>query len=185
MSGGEFYFNVDITYLLAGVILFYLLVAVFSENSKTVLSQGEMIRETVVENRGKRATFRTLIDTGCRLKEPITARPVIIVPLSLGQTICECPIELKKFFEKEKKQGDFTEKGLKIIPFYTVAGQWEIMPGFDAEKLIIDGKSYSKNEFVVAVAEYSLSDNFDAIINPEIIIGGKENEVDKMVFAEA
>ncbi len=184
MSGGEFYFNIDITYLLSGATLFYLLVAVFSENCKTVLPECELIKETVLENKGKKVAFRVLVDTGCHLKEPVSARPVIIVPLSLGRKICECPIALKNFFEKGKKQENFMEDGLKIIPFYTVAGQWEIMPGFEAEGLVIDGKTYETKDFVVAVTEYSLSDNFDGIINPELLIGGMEYEVDKMAVAE-
>ncbi len=184
MSGGEFYFNIDITYLLSGAILFYLLVAVFSENCKTVLSECELIKEAVLENKGKKIAFKILVDTGCHLKEPVSARPVIIVPLSLGQKICECPNGLKNFFENEKKQEEFSGEGLKIIPFYTVTGQWEIMPGFEAEKLVVDGKTYETKDFVVAVTEYNLSDNFDGIINPEILTGGIKNEMDNKTLAE-
>ncbi len=185
MSGGEFYFNIDITYLLTGVALFYLLVAVFSENCRRVLPKGELIKEAVLINDGKRINFKTLIDTGCHLKEPVSGRPVIIVPFCLGQHICKCPEELKKFFEKGEKRGNFPGKELKVIPFYTVAGQWEVMTGFDAEMLVIEGKTYNTEDFVVAVSERRMSDDFDAIINPEIIIGGKENEVDNKILAEA
>ncbi len=184
MSSGEFYFNIDIIYLLAGAVLFYLLLAVFSENCKTVLPQGELIKEFVIVNNGKKVNVRTLIDTGCHLKEPVSARPVIIVPFSLGQSLCKCPKELEMFYKSGKNLEKFTKFGFKIIPFCTVAGQWEIMAGFDAEKLIVDGKSYGCKDFVIAVAEYSFSDNFDAIINPEILIGGKENEVDNKAVAK-
>ena len=79
---------------------------------------------------------------------------------------------------------EFTDLGLKIIPFCTVTGQWEIMAGFDAERLEIDVKSYGKNDFVIAVSGYSFSDNFDGIINPEILTGGIKNEVDNKILAE-
>jgi len=184
MSGGEFYFNIDITYLFSGAILFYLLVAVFSENCKTVLPREELIKEIVIENDGKKIKVKALIDTGCHLKEPASARPVVIVPLPLGQRLCKCPKELERFYKEEKNIDRFTDLGLKIIPFCTVTGQWEIMAGFDAEMLEVDGKSYGKNDFVIAVSGYSFSDNFDGIINPEILTGGIKNEVDNKNLAE-
>ena len=83
-----------------------------------------------------------VIDTGHRLVEPITGKPVVII--------------------RKDCVPENVEAGWPIC-FETVQGKG-VMFGFWPEKLWIDGQLYKKKEIMVAVAEEWKEKNWDALV---------------------
>lgn len=101
-------------------------------------------------------TVNAVIDTGNRLRDPITDRPVSI----LGKK------DAAILFDKE------LPKGIRYIPYHTIGKQEGVMPVVQIEKMSVDQEEQSWIEKpMIGISEEEISGDGDyaMILNPEIL----------------
>lgn len=112
---------------------------------------------------GKRS-YRTkaLIDTGNTLWDAVSKEPVNIVESQVAELLTEEEEELK----------------IRYIPFHSIGRKEGIMPMIRLDRMkIMDGTQLRWIERpLAAISEEKLSEeNYQVILNPDVLIGGKEN----------
>lgn len=110
----------------------------------------------------KNDRLRGLIDTGNTLSDTISNDPVSIIDRASVRRLTE-----------EKKPERF-----RYISYHSIGKKEGVMPAFRLDKMQIirDGNKINVEHPLVAVSEEELgSENYQMIINPDILTGGKKN----------
>lgn len=89
-------------------------------------------------------------DTGCSLKEPFSSAPVIVINKKI----------IPNFIPQTEN--------MRVIPFQSLGGNG-IVYGFKAQRLIINEKEINKIVYI-AICDNIFNGEFDAVINPEVMI---------------
>ncbi len=172
VSNGEIYLNISSSVLLLSVILAYLLVYVMSYvNNKNIKINKNIIKAEICFD-NKKITVNALEDTGCSLVDPLSGKPVFVLCHSIAEKLLP-----KAFWDYiNNHDADISEfyNRYKILPFSTIENSSGIMSGFICDYIKFENISISS--VVVGISPISLSNNneFDAILNPEIINNFKE-----------
>ena len=151
--GSMFFLLAVISYYLVSVI--WKIILFFSE-------KGNRYCEVEVFFGGKNDRLRGLIDTGNTLSDTISNDPVSIIDRASARRLT-----------KEKKPERF-----RYIPYHSIGKKEGVMPAFRLDKMQIirDGNKINVEYPLVAVSEEELgSENYQMIINPDILTGGKKN----------
>lgn len=101
-------------------------------------------------------TVNAVIDTGNRLRDPVTDRPVSILEKGDANIL----------FGKE------LPGGIRYIPYHTIGKQEGVMPIFQIEKMRVDQeRQYWIERPVIGISEEEISGDGDytMILNPEIL----------------
>lgn len=105
---------------------------------------------------------KALLDTGNRLREPFSGRPVVLAELEALKEIF--PEELKKVFE-----GDVLKKteiearegmsGFRFIPYRAVGTDWGLIPGIEVPQMKIwtERKSFTKEGVMLGIVTEPLA----------------------------
>ncbi len=118
----------------------------------------------VLSREGKSCRVKALIDTGNRLKDARTGKPVSIIGPETAQTLG---------FQENMKSSET----LRYIPYHSIGNAEGTLPLFEIDKMCLMG---SKNKIEVyrpllAVCKKEMaSDSYGMILNPDIYIGGNE-----------
>jgi len=112
--------------------------------------------------KGRSRRLKALVDTGNTLKDEISRDPVSVID------------------KKTVKQltGEELPERFRYIPYHSIGKQEGVMPAFRLDKIQIirDGNKTYVEHPLVAVSEEELgSENYQMIINPDILAGGKKN----------
>lgn len=148
-------------FFVLGVISYYLVAGIW----KIILfftEKGNCYCETEVFLGKRRERFRALIDTGNTLKDPVSKDPVSV---------------MDKAVVKRLTEGKLPEQ-LRYIPYHSIGKKEGIMPAFrlDRIQIIRDGNKINVEHPLVAISEEKLgSENYQMIINPDILAGGKKD----------
>ena len=151
--GSMFFLLAVISYYLVSVI--WKIILFFSE-------KGNRYCEVEVFFGEKNDRLRGLIDTGNTLSDTISNDPVSIIDRASVRRLTE-----------EKKPERFT-----YISYHSIGKKEGVMPAFRLDKMQIirDGNKINVEHPLVAVSEEELgSENYQMIINPDILTGGKKN----------
>ena len=106
--------------------------------------------------------LRALIDTGNTLKDTVSKDPVSVMDQASVKRLTE---------------GKQPER-FRYIPYHSIGKKEGVMPAFRMDKIQIirDGYRINVEHPLVAVCEEELgSENYQMIINPDILAGGKKN----------
>ena len=151
--GSMFFLLAVISYYLVSVI--WKIILFFSE-------KGNRYCEVEVFFGEKNDRLRGLIDTGNTLSDAISNDPVSIIDRASVRRLTE-----------EKKPERF-----RYISYHSIGKKEGVMPAFRLDKMQIirDGNKINVEHQLVAVIEEELgSENYQMIINPDILAGGKKN----------
>lgn len=130
---------------------------------------------------GHKRRLTALVDTGNRLRDPLTGHPVIVVEQSALQQML--PSYLQPAVE-QMEAGDLTgvtrllaserwSSRFRVIPFSSIGRQNGLLIGFrpDAVHLVIDGRPVPADECILAVYKGPLDPDgaYEALIHPDLV----------------
>lgn len=124
--------------------------------------KGNRYCEVVVFFGERNCRLRALIDTGNTLKDTVSKDPVSVMDQASVKRLTE---------------GKQPER-FRYIPYHSIGKKEGVMPAFRMDKIQIIRNGYRINveHPLVAVCEEELgSENYQMIINPDILAGGKKN----------
>ncbi len=120
-------------------------------------------RATLYKN-GKSCEVRVLVDTGNRLKDGVTEKPVSIISRRSAETL--------GFSEHREDSEKF-----RYIPYHSIGNAAGVLPLFEIDKMHLSGqgKDAQVDHPLLAVCGDEMdSDDYELILNPDIYIGGNE-----------
>ncbi len=155
-AGGYPYLDISVFHLVISTAAAYLLITLFRRISDKPKS-GEMIK-LLIKKDDCTAEILAYPDSGNNLYDFLTGLPVIVCRKdSIRQIIPD--------FKK-------SPKGIRIIPFSTVGGGG-LVTAFRADSVTVYRENGSKTQIDALVGtkeDVLINENFDAVINPKIII---------------
>lgn len=166
INNGVVYFDVSPLFLIVVAAVCYILISVvMAIINRRKIKAAEC--DIQIECGTKSVNARALLDTGHRLTDEITGSAVIIVDKAVGERLfghitVNTPI---------MSDGDYS--GFRVIPYKTIDSEG-ILPAFRCEKMIAnhEGSTYKISSPVVAVLDRKITDECNAIINPQIFMEG-------------
>ncbi len=175
--------NFSIKLLIFSSSFTYIVIKIFRLNISKKMQKKQHIVNVVLNYKNIRKNFNALIDTGNTLREPTTNKHVLILEFSICKDFL--PNELKLLFYENKDKDiskiyeaiekienlDFLNS-FKLIPFKSVGNENGMLIGIKADKMKIfdEEKTHLIEDFYIAIANFELTttNNFNALINPEI-----------------
>lgn len=144
------YFNISAVALIASSAAAYFISCVVIRIYNRTLSKRE-IYTLVITNQGKTVTLLAFLDTGNRLREPFSDAPVIIA-------------------KKSKLNSIIGTSEIRIIPTDTVSDS-ALLVAFKPEKIVLKSTKSSEilDNVYVALSDNILSNQYSAILNPDIL----------------
>ena len=107
---------------------------------------------------GHRTVVKALLDTGNRLYEPLTGKPVCLVEYGRLKNCLKNGSELPK---------------VRAIPYHSVGDNHGVLMGITADKLIFQnqGRKYEQSGCIIGIYPGKLSESgeFYAIVHPDIL----------------
>lgn len=133
---------------------------------------------------GQGAEFRALVDTGNRLRDPISDSPVVIVEYPAVTRIL--PPEFAPVWEAEQDEPDLAKLAtvlggsgwsarLRLVPFSSLGRANGLLVGFRPDEVVVgrQGRSVRRTDVVVCVSPRPLSaeGSYRALLPPEVLQG--------------
>lgn len=115
---------------------------------------------------GKAVTFSALVDTGNRLREPISGRSVIVADSARILALLPSPLSaaLKSPSPEAWLSDERYAKQIRLVPTNTATGN-KMLPAILPDKLTLtDGKATYPADYLIAPAPIEHSADFDAVI---------------------
>lgn len=148
INNSVLYFNISAPVIIASAFVAYLLSSLFIRLYNRGLSKNELYT-LIIENKGTTVRLNALLDTGNRLKEPFSNRPVIVVDSNKIKTC---------------------DENVRQVPVSTINGT-TILTAFKPDKIILKstkGEEIIENAYI-ALSEEIGSENYSAIFNNDIL----------------
>lgn len=141
----------------AGIIAAYMMIQAGLTQITRCRRKAEEEMEVQLLQGGVELTVRALVDTGNRLREPVTGRPVSILDAAVAKKL------LGSGWEKEK--------GFLLIPYHSIGKEHGWMKGvtIDRMKLITAGGYLEVTRPILAISDGRISagDVYQVILNVE------------------
>lgn len=159
IKNGIVYFDIS------GALLFIILLAAYP--IICILSKGmrERRNRTVylaeIERSGEKVTLSALFDSGNKLKEPITKRPVVVAEWESVRALFETDAE----FETVVSKSD--EYRLWVIPYHALGNSDGIIFAFLADRIQVD-KRVTERVFI-GITDQKFSNEYQALLNADLI----------------
>lgn len=155
-AGGYPYLDISVLHLVISATAAYLLISLFRRISDKPQSR-EMIK-LVIKKNGRTAEILAYPDSGNNLRDFLTGLPVIVCRRDRINAILP----------------DISEnsKGIRIIPFSSAGGEGTVI-AFRADSITVhreNGQKIRIDALIGTGADGLENENFDAVINPKIII---------------
>lgn len=107
---------------------------------------------------GRKFALKALLDTGNRLYEPFSGKPVCLVEY---ESLKHCMGNLQKV------------SGFRMIPYHSIGKKHGVLPGITTEKLIFlnQGEKYEQKGGIIGIYPGKLNRDgeFHAIVHPDIL----------------
>ena len=115
---------------------------------------------------GKSVTLRALVDTGNRLREPVSGRSVIVA--NQAHILSLLPAPLSEALKSPRAEMWLSDKRyatrIRIIPTHTATGK-QMLPAIVPDSLTLtDGKETYPADYLIAPAPMENTSDFDAVI---------------------
>lgn len=130
---------------------------------------------------GDNQRVMALVDTGNRLRDPLTGHPVVVIEQSVLQPLL--PANLQPAVE-QMEAGDLTavsrllaserwSSRFRVIPFSSIGRKHGLMVGFrpDEIRLVVDGRAVPAGDCILAVCKGPLDPDgaYKALVHPELV----------------
>ncbi len=115
---------------------------------------------------GKSVTLRALVDTGNRLREPISGRSVIVANQARILEVLPSPLSqaLQSPYAEKWLSNEQYAKQIRLIPTNTATGK-QILPAILPDRLTLtDGRETYPADYLIAPAPIDENSDFDAVI---------------------
>ncbi len=142
------------------------------------INKKQEIVSVEVNTDKNKIVFNALVDTGNTLKEPLEDKHIIITEFEIIKEMLPSELKLIFYEKKERDINEFTKLPLEIvnkvrmIPFKSIGNENGFLIGFRVEGVTIytETDKYEIKDIYIGIASFKLSntDNFNALINPEI-----------------
>ncbi len=159
IRNGIVYFDIS------GKLLFMILLVVYP--TICLLSKGLRARKnrkvypTVIERAGKSVSVEALFDSGNKLKEPMTGRPVVVAEWEAVKDLFETPAEFSQLPEK------IEEYRLWLIPYSALGKTDGRIFAFLADRISIE-KQVTERVFI-GVTNQTFAREYHALLNADLI----------------
>ncbi len=130
------------------------------------LLQARQLCSVCVEQSGRKASFRALLDTGNCLRDPVSGAKVLIAsPRALEGVLRDSaplfealgPLQIQELSAQIPEMAG----RLRLLPFSALGGKG-LLPVFRPDRLFIDGQE--RHDYLIAVSSQAEGDDFDGII---------------------
>jgi len=110
--------------------------------------------EVLLINGTKQTKVKAIIDTGNRLTDDITGKPVSLISSETAMKLWE----------------EFPKEGFRYIPYYTIKGKGGVLPLFTLEKmcLYLEEEIWIKKASIAVCEEKIGTGKYEMILNPQI-----------------
>ncbi len=142
------YFDISPITLLLATLFAYMGLTIYERLSSNHKIKSQVLRVTAYISENEKITFESAIDTGCKLTEPFSSLPVILIEKTL----------LGSFSVSNEK--------MRVIPFSTAA-ESTIIYGFKPEKVEIAGKEINGGCYL-GLCENKLKGEIKSIMGTEL-----------------
>ncbi|MFW5787106.1 MAG: sigma-E processing peptidase SpoIIGA [Halanaerobiales bacterium] len=178
-SSSLFYIFNSTPYLTTGILLAITIIAFIGQYSwhyfHTRLSLSKYYLTILIEIDTKKIELIALVDTGNKLRDPISKKPVIIIEeekfiqfISSAKSFINGDLSTKV----EILQEEGWSRRIKLLPCSTVGQENNLILGVKSDKIQIkDCKKKSFEKAVIGLADMNLdkSDSYQALLHPEVV----------------
>ncbi len=137
--------------------------------------------QVTIRDNGQEQIVSALIDTGNRLREPISGTPVIVIYYQELSSIIKGLPELEEEKGKAKLlmltnyMAEILGSGLCLIPYSSLGNTSSFIPGFRPEEVIITTgettKEWNRGQVIIGLSPEKLfGDGIKALVHPELIL---------------
>lgn len=169
--------NFPIKFLVASVILSYILVKYFDSLYKRIFIKKQTFYKIKLYKDNKSIFLNALLDTGNSLKDPLSKKSVLVAEFLAIEDILPSPVKLVFSENKEKDMTEiiknFNNIDFRLIPFSSIGQENGLMIGIKVDKVEIScDKNIVLNDIIVGICNFRLSkDNiYNAILSPEMLV---------------
>ncbi|KXZ39557.1 stage II sporulation protein GA (sporulation sigma-E factor processing peptidase) [Alkalithermobacter thermoalcaliphilus JW-YL-7 = DSM 7308] len=150
----------------------------FIINYQKILKSIGIMRDTkqdiVIHIEDKSIKCSALLDTGNLLKDPLTNDPVIVVNVKALENILPEDLIYMDYSNMDYKKADHIAnkltlnmlKRFRLIPYKVVGSEKNLLIGFKADSLQINGNE--RSNIILGISNFNNTE-YDAILNPNII----------------
>ncbi len=161
-NAGYFYLSFFRTVI--SIILSFFILHIFLLKRKK--NQYKQCCDCVLKIEGKEILFRSFVDTGNFLTDPVSGLPVVLLEFSLFQKHLDKTFPLPMTYEFAAR---FSHRA-RVIPYRSVSGEGQMLSAFVPESFIVNG---IVQNVVVAVTDRPVESRgqYSGIISPDLIGG--------------
>lgn len=159
IRNGIVYFDISGKLFFLILILAYPIVCILSKCLKSWRNRNIYIAEIQKEN--KSVKICALFDSGNKLREPITGKPVVIAEWDAVKALFENPVGFDFLTEKME------DYRLWIIPYHSLGNRQGRIFAFLADRIFIDGKVTER--IFIGITDQKLSKEYQALLNADLI----------------
>ncbi len=166
INNGVVYFNFSPLVLLLSAVFCYALITLVSKLAKRHAPHARRVQITVKTDKTS-AIGTALVDTGNSVSDIFSGLPVIIVGRKFASKIFGAAV---CFEVSALGGGSQVLSPARLIPYNTIAGDG-LLPAYKCAGVCINvnGTEQFLNNALIAVTNTDLGEDYDAVINPEIL----------------
>ncbi len=165
------YLDISPAVLLLGVALTYTLAGIYQKNSNRVIYEKSLIKRFKIIYKNKVCEFNGFLDTGCRLNDPISDKPAIVLEYDRVKFILSD--EEREIVEMKKGETVAYKNGMRVLPYSTINGDNAIY-AIVADRIESDG-IYWEKVCVGLLTEKRFGENYGGIVNTRLYV--EENKL--------
>lgn len=165
-GNGAVYLNLRPTALLGAVAAAYLFVRIFDRVFHWGRGMGEQYPVMAVRG-GRTVTFTALADTGNRLVEPFSGKPLVVVSMEKGKLLLTP--EEERWIRGGMEEGE-PPPGVRVAP-YTAVGGSGLLAAFrpDSLKIQVEGRWMETDGYLALSPEAGMPRGCEGIFHPRMI----------------
>lgn len=164
INNGVIYLDISPTILITATVLSYLIISLIRRVSNKQAALADRYSLTLTNN-GSFVKITALADTGNSLSDSITGKPVIIIENKVAKRL---NIDIPSL-EAICTGNASAPNGFRMIP-YSFVGGMGMLPAFKIESATVEGDEKKVlSDILIAVSNSPLGEDYNAIINPEIL----------------
>lgn len=159
IKNGILYFDISGGLLFFSMIAAYPLVCLLSKGMRE--RKNRTVYRARIEKSGRCVAVNALFDSGNKLKEPITGRPVVVAEWGAVRGLFENSVEFEQILDKAE------EYKLWVIPYKSLGNGSGSIFAFPADRIHVE-KQVTEHVFI-GVTDERFSNEYQALLNADLI----------------
>ena len=149
---GVIYYDAPASLLIVFTAVSYVAVCLFEKFVRRRAPENRLYRLTV-SHQGKTVVCDCLYDSGCTLREPFSALPVVVMEQQVAVSLFPAKEDVK----------------IRYIPFRSLGGEG-LLPAFRPEKMVFShkGKSWDMSGCYLAMSERLFQEEYTALVGTDM-----------------